>query len=317
MSSLRRLPSEVSIEIPRDADGYLGRECPETSCEGYFKIKPGTGLPGESSCTCPYCGHKGDTSDFHTKDQIEYAKSVLVNQVTGAFLKDLKDMARSTRGGFITMKVTGSPHPIRRYHEKQLETHMVCDGCSLAYAIYGLFAFCPDCGSHNSGQMLDKNLGLAEKMLALAQGEGLDAALVEQLVGDALENVVSAFDGFGRELTRVNASRASNPKMAASLSFQNLSGAQKNVQTLFGGDLAATLSSAEWITVCRGFQKRHLISHRMGVVDDAYLAATKDPDSVRGRKVPLQNAEVLELVALVRRLAAALTAAVARQPPTP
>lgn len=32
--------------------------------------------------------------------------------------------------------------------------------CALSYSVFGLFAFCPDCSSHNSLQILIKNLGL-------------------------------------------------------------------------------------------------------------------------------------------------------------
>ena len=33
-----------------------------------------------------------------------------------------------------------APHPIRQYREKRLETEVVCDRCTLHYAIYGVFA---------------------------------------------------------------------------------------------------------------------------------------------------------------------------------
>jgi hypothetical protein len=66
------------------------------------------------------------------------------------------------------------------------------------YAIYGVFGWCPDCGLHNSLQILTKNLELAKKELLLAKSA--DTELANHLIGDALENVVSAFDGFGREI---------------------------------------------------------------------------------------------------------------------
>ena len=53
MNHLRNLGNQMSISIPTDENGYLGRECPEKSCEGYFKIKPGTGLPSATDCICP------------------------------------------------------------------------------------------------------------------------------------------------------------------------------------------------------------------------------------------------------------------------
>lgn len=165
--------------------------------------------------------------------------------------------------------------------------------------------------------MLDANLRLAEKMIALVESGMIEPALSEQLVGDALENVVSSIDGFGRELVRVRASSAVDKKQALSISFQDLSGARKNVQAAFGVDLAACVSDEEWKIECRGFQKRHVISHRMGVVDDTYLAATQGASAVRGRKLVVQASEVIELVSLVRRIVAGLhTALGERESPT-
>src|SRR5262249_57663875 len=77
--------------IPASDDGLTGRQCPVEDCEGYFSIELGTGLTGEDlQCHCPYCGHSGDPSDFTTPEQIEYAKSVALNRITGALLKDFK-----------------------------------------------------------------------------------------------------------------------------------------------------------------------------------------------------------------------------------
>ena len=124
MRHLESLPNRFNISIKPDKDGYLGRECPIKACKGYFKITPGTGLKGRVPCHCPYCGHSAKMSDFTTKAQIEYAKSVVIRQVTDAIHEDLKDMEfdHPPRGAFgigISMKVTrDGPHPIRHYREK-------------------------------------------------------------------------------------------------------------------------------------------------------------------------------------------------------
>ncbi len=312
MDNLRRLGNRIAVPIPNDKDGYLGRECPK--CESHFKVTPGTGITtGDPPCRCPYCGEVGSPDEFWTKGQIEYATSVALNKITGAVLKDLKELEFEVRprGAFgigVKMTVEGRPHPIRYYHEPRLETEVVCDGCTLRYAIYGVFAYCPDCGRHNSLQILEKNLELAGKQLALAAT--LDGDLSAQLVADALENGVSAFDGFGREVCRVHAGKASNPAKAESVSFQNLAGAQKNVQALFGVELAAGLAAAEWDALCRSFQKRHLLAHSMGIVDEDYLTRTGDPQARLGRKVAIPPDEVTEMLALTRKLGAHLAASV-------
>ena len=295
--NLDRLGNQVSVPIKTDDDGYLGRECPVKECLGYFKITPGTGIKGPAPCHCPYCGHSGDQNTFWTQEQLDYATSVVIREVTDAFHQDLKSLEFEQRpvglfGIGISLKVqAGRPHPIKYYREKQLETEVVCDHCTLRYAIYGVFGWCPDCGVHNSTQILTKNLELAKKELALA--ESVDKELGAHLVGDALENIVSAFDGFGREICL---------RKGADIQFQNLTGARRRVQERFAIDFGDVLAPDEWEKVCRVFQKRHLLAHRVGVVDEDYLKKANDPQAVLGRKIGVSHDEVIGAINLIEKL---------------
>jgi hypothetical protein len=297
MKNLERLGDQFSISLQPDADGYLGRECPIEECLGYFKITPGTGLKGPAPCHCPYCGHVGEANTFSTKEQIEYARSVVIRRVTDALHQDLKSLEFESKpkGAFgigISLKVTQSAsHPVRYYREKQLETEVVCDNCTLRYAIYGVFGWCPDCGAHNSLQILTKNLELARKELLLA--EAAEKELAEHLVGDALENVVSAFDGFGREICL---------QKAADIRFQNIAAARRKVQETFGFDFADGLGTDDWEYACRVFQKRHLLAHKMGVIDEEYVQKTNDPKAVTGRKIQVSRADVTSAIDIVEAL---------------
>ena len=295
--NLRALGNQVAVTMERDEDGYLGRECPVESCLGYFKITPGTGLTGPTPCHCPYCGHVGEQNTFWTQDQIDYARSMVRRKVVDAIRKDLKGLEfdHKPRGPFgigISMKLQPGPtQPVHYYREKQLETHVVCDKCTLRYAIYGVFGWCPDCGIHNSSQVLAKNLELAEKEIGLA--ETADKDLAEHLIGDALENAVSAFDGFGRAISA---------EKGRETRFQNLSGARRTIQDAFGFDFADVLTENEWGFISRMFQKRHLISHKMSVIDEDYVAKADDPNAVVGRKVQVDRGEVQTSIAIVKRL---------------
>lgn len=304
--------SKVNVPIPKDANGFLGRECPAEECLGYFKVKPGTGLTGPGlQCHCPYCGQAGDPNSFWTKEQIEYAKSVVIQQFADAVRKDLKQFefdypARGAFGIGISMKLKPGPlPPIRHYREQTLETEVVCDGCALHYSVFGLFAYCPDCGIHNSRQVLQKNLSLVAKQLTLASTVS-DPDLARHLVEDCLENCVSAFDGFGRETCRVRADRSNDPARAASLSFQNLENAASAVKALFGIDMSTVVDVATWQRTKQAFFKRHLLAHRSGVVDDKYVAASGDQTAVVGRRVAIEPSEVAGVAAALETLGDAL-----------
>jgi len=309
---LERIGDRIEIRIRPDKDGFTGRECPSPECAGYFKVKFGTGLQGENlPCHCPYCGHTAGHHQFWTQEQIEYAKSVALRQINEAVRADVGDwsreLQRKSRGSFLKLSVEykGRRHPIRYYEEKQLETTVVCDVCTLEYAIYGVFAYCPDCGTHNSVQILNKNLELAEREIVVA-GQQEEQDFAAYLIADALENAVSAFDGFGRAACAACASAACDPQRAGNLSFQNLPGADRRLQDLFGLSLSGALPADEWAATCRCFQKRHLLAHKMGVVDQAYLDATADTEAVAGRKIAVSADEVVSLMGHLRQLGAHL-----------
>lgn len=197
-----------NISLPKDEDGYVGRECPIEECKGYFKIFPGTGLSEVDEGYCPYCGYKDSSKSFTTPEQIEYAKSIAFNSIMKDVFQELKKIEFSSkpRGAFgigIDVKVKeGRPIPIHEYQEKELETKIECSHCSLKYEIYGVFGYCPDCGQHNSEQILNNNLNIVEKMLSSLWSD--NSELNRYLLEDALSRCISLFDGYGREICKVN-----------------------------------------------------------------------------------------------------------------
>ena len=317
MDHLRRIGNSISVSIQPDEEGFTARECPNSACEGYFKIMFGTGLKGENlPCHCPYCGHMSSHDEFWTKEQIDYAESVALRRITDAIHKDLKklEFEIKPKGAFgigMSMKLEpGPPHPIRWYREKALETRIECLNCTLKYAVFGVFAFCPDCSQHNSRQILDNNLGLVSKMLDMAATA--EAELAGRLIENALEDCVSAFDGYGREICRVHAKAATDPAEVEKVSFQSLEGAKQRVSALFSLDLAAGLTGGEWNAAVRAFQKRHILSHKMGVVDAAYVRKSGDPQAVVGRKVRIHAGEVRALCQIIRKIGRCLSDAMGR-----
>lgn len=291
-----------SVSIEPDADGYTGRECPK--CEKYFKIKFGTGLPGATDCHCPYCNHVESQKQFFTKEQVEYVKSVALNKISGELLQVMKKAERRPDPrAFISIGITvkGSPTPIIRYAEKELEERVSCSSCTLEYTIYGAFAFCPDCGVHNSLQIINANFDLVIKMLDLA--EMAPPAVMPKLIENALEDAVSSFDGFGREHCAGQAFK---------VSFQNIESARDKLQRAIGVDIADGLDVAEWRFACEQFQKRHLLAHKMGIVDAEFLGRTGGSPALLGRKVDISDENVRNLVKHLRVMASKLYSDIAR-----
>jgi len=308
MPNLHNLEQGIPISLQTDEEGLIGRECPKEECEGYFKVKFGTGLLGKDlPCHCPYCGHSEGADHFWTKEQIEYARSIAINKVADALEKDMKSLEFDIKpkGAFgigMSLKYQrGTPVPIRYYREKALETKVICDACTLEYAVYGVFAFCPDCRKHNSLQILKKNIDLVRKQLILSSHQE-DTDMRRYLVEDALENCISAFDGFARESCRVRIAKSTDSNRATNISFQNIAKASGTIKVLYGFDLERLVKTEEWKQIIIGFQKRHLIAHRSGVVDEQYISATGENPMTLGHKISLAKEEVSQLANLIVEL---------------
>lgn len=284
---------ELSVTIEPDEDGFTGRECP--ACEKYFKIKFGTGIPDATDCHCPYCNHIGPQDEFWTEQQIEYAKSVALHKISGDLLKSMKKLEmKPDRNAFISIgiKVEGHPTPIAYYSEKELEEKVCCNNCTLQYTIYGAFGYCPDCGIHNSQQIVNANFDLVETLLNLAASA--EDEVKSKFIENALEDSVSAFDGFGREHCS---------EMYQNISFQNIDATKDRLQRENGVDISAGLDTDQWDFVKEQFQKRHLLAHKMGVIDEEFIRKTRKSGSLLGRKVSISEEDVRKLIDYLKVMA--------------
>lgn len=284
---------EFSISLKTDEDGLTGMECPK--CEKYFKIKFGTGLPTATECHCPYCNHIAPQNQFFTKDQIEYAKSVAVNKIISELHKSLKKLEmKPKRNSFISIGITvkGRPTSITYYSEKDLEEKLKCNNCTLEYAIYGTFGYCPDCGIHNSLQILNKNFDLILKILSLSTSQEIE--VVNKLIENSLENIISCFDGFGREYLS---------KMNCDISMQNIKNTRQKIIEIFKIDIFKNLDENKIQFIIEQFQKRHLFAHKMGVADEEYIKKTGLSSSIIGKKITTTEEEIKELILLLKETA--------------
>jgi hypothetical protein len=64
--------------------------------------------------------------------------------------------------------------------------------------------------------------------------------------------------------------------------------------------------------VCEQFQKRHLLAHKMGIVDAEFLARTRSSPALLGRKVHISDGDVRILVQHLVAMATNLYGGLAR-----
>jgi len=298
---------EIKVPLVLDQNGYFGRECPQDNCKKYFKVMPGTGIQGVDQCICPYCGYKGSNQEFFTQDQKKRLDTAAQNLARDVIFREFKkmefDYEPQGRSGFgMRFHVEkGAPIPLHVYSEKDLETYVTCANCSLKYAIYGFFAYCPDCGEPNPLQIFHENLKVIHK--AIEWAKSVDPILAQYLIENSFEDCVSSFDGFGRELCHLHSAKSKFPDRVRKISFQNLESAKENFKMHFDIDLDHGLSREEWNIANMSFLKRHLLAHKLGIVDEDYIRRSGDTNATTGRKVRISYEDTLALIPIIEKLA--------------
>jgi hypothetical protein len=287
----------IDVPIPTDERGLVGRRCP--ACLGYFKLKLGTGLPTET-CHCPYCEYAADISEFTTPEQEEYVLSVGMRETQERILKpmmrrfgeSLKSMERATSRGPIQIRVEVRDQwrsiPLALYREREVETDVTCQECGLQFAVYGVFATCPDCTGMNASAVFRKSLEAARRRLVLLDGD-LDSEMVEGLLSDALGSAVGAFDAVGKELCRRFPDLL--PSSPRNL-FQNVQALSAALGQTTGRSLAEVFGEEQYAGLVKMFQVRHVYEHNLGVIDAEAIRKVPDLAAWRGRKYVLSRKEV-------------------------
>lgn len=292
----------VSISIPLDDDGMMGRECLE--CERFFKLKPGTGLETNET-HCPYCDYHGNADTFWTKAQLEYAESIAMKEAFQKVVKpsldrlerSFRELERTSRNSLIQIKIKSSGNnfnfPIKYYTEEELETRIECDNCSLEFSIYGVFSTCPDCNQLNAFLIYDKSLDVISKKLDVFSKPEIPEEIVEISLSSIISSCISAFDGLGKELRKRKPEKY--PKRPKNL-FQNLFQLNKDLNDLISE------KHSHYSLLLRLFQVRHLFEHNMGVVDEDFVAKIPNHEHLKGKKYKIEIQEAREFLSSMREL---------------
>ena len=134
-----RYTRKVSIELPGDDSGMIGRECPR--CTGQFKVDMESfGDSGYQNLRCPYCRFIAEEDRFMTGGQRAYIEQIQENEMrrlTEDVMGDI--MGDVFSGEMFDLKSSGDPDfgsvPVAS-PEFTLETDLVeCGECSFRYAV--------------------------------------------------------------------------------------------------------------------------------------------------------------------------------------
>ena len=193
-----------------------------------------------------------------------------------------------------------TPCPYTTMLRNQLETEVICDQCGLEFAIYGVFASCPDCGQLNALKVLLSSLETATKKLALSEDQSLEEDLRRDFLKDALTSSIGAFDAYGKAL---RAHRVMTGFSVRSNLFQDIEMLDAELCAAGIPGVEQLIGTSAWEDMKWFFQSRHVYSHNAGVVDTRFVAKQPTHASLLGRLLPLDPARVEKNIEELGRLA--------------
>ena len=119
------------------------------------------------------------------------------------------------------------------------------------------------------------------------------------LIENGLQQAVTAFQRFAEALY----SRYPCAPSARRNAFQNLREASDLWFAATAHGFADYMTGEELEAINRHFQRRHLVAHTQGIVDDDYLQRTGDKAYRVGQRVVISESSVRRCVALIQKLA--------------
>lgn len=326
MKKLER-PRRISVSVPLDDKGYFDRACPANECGGQFKVlsEDWESKVSDARAFCPFCGYAAPADEWNTDDQQEYIESVATAEMSRLLNGAMKEAVRRTRpqkignGLFsISMQLSYKPGPtpivLPAAASSELRQDFVCESCRCRYASLGASFFCPACGHNSASSCFDNTLETVRKTiealptLQITLGKSADADIakdaVRQLLEDQFPRLVGAFERLNEALFQRLPNAAQLPRSGSV--FQRLDDASALWQRACGKGYGYFVSQGEMLRLRVLFERRHVLSHRQGIVDQKYIDRSGDQTYAVGQRVGVRDGDVLGFVNLLAKIATGL-----------
>lgn len=316
---------ELSVPLPKTPEGRVYRFSPNAAAHPrHFVIgdrRPGfepteaakarmKNEPGSKRTVCPYSGMIDADQSFSHPDDIKAAKEIVGHAAVSDMQDELTRMfdglnRRQSRNSFIRIeaKVDKRHRPKPRFSRRDLMRALVCDHCGRDYGVFAIGLFCPDCGAPNLRLHFAREVELVGAQIDLAEGsgEGQDE-LAYRLLGNAHEDVLTAFEATLKAVY-LHGMDQRGPDAPAfkpvKNDFQNIERSRKRFADL-DFDPFDGLGEGELATLGLNIQKRHLIGHNLGVMDERF--ADFDEDARIGETVHLVADDIRAFAAIGQRV---------------
>ena len=309
----------VSTPLTPDENGFIDRQCP--SCAFLFKIAAEN--PSGEVRACPSCGHREPSARWETPAQLARATDNAREHATGAVRAAFSGIHRANFGvrrgisgissGINVMRdgrwdIVGLPAPATA----ALRSERTCTDCGCRFAFIGSAFFCPACGDSSPDINFAQTLGDIRRAIAYCRPlrETLpadEAAIIERAILEkAMADLVTAFQTV-TEASYTRIAGAAPPLNA----FQRLDGVNSGDalwRAATGRSYEDYLGAEDLRRLRTYFQRRHLLAHRNGFVDQVYLDRSADIAYGVGQRLVVRGTDIEDLARLVEKLVTAMRA---------
>jgi Zn finger protein HypA/HybF involved in hydrogenase expression len=317
---------KVSVPIETDEDGYMDKECPSDSCMFKFKVneEDWKNIFRDEAVYCPLCRHEAKAESWWTTEQVEKAKRQAIRYVEGRIGRAMDTDARTfnrkqPRNSFIKMSMKASGFsrstfilPIQA--TELMELKIKCEKCNSRFSVIGSAYFCPSCGFNSVERTFDdsikkifskiENADIIRKAFTEIGKKDEGEVTIRSLIESALSDGVTAYQ---RLAERLYEKIPAAPKVPFN-AFQRLDAGSDLWKQTCGKGYEEWLDKTELRDLKILFQKRHILAHNEGIVDDKYIKRSGDSTYNIGQRIVVTGLDIRRLVDLIGKLAAEIRA---------
>lgn len=292
----------VTACIQSDQQSVWGRNCPH--CEKYFR----TNHVVPEITHCPYCAEVARSVDFVSKDQRVYLTACY-----DTFARAYRERKTTSIGEEQVSDVNSAWH----YSEVKQQFHFTCDTpkCGTETDILGDYGFCPQCGRTNSRNLFNQEIDRMLDRWKQTDQNSTDRNARKEVWEDLTVKSVSAFEPFAKHVRlklRLLPMTARRRKQLDDLSFQKPLAANESLSQWFDVGLLEwpgnanvpkrTIPPDEVAFIKKMVQRRHILIHNRGIVDQEYLDLSGDISFALGERIRVRSAEAKRFVERVREM---------------
>lgn len=313
---------KIPITLMSDNKGYFDRECPNSNCLYVFKIhmKDWENKISDDEVHCPMCGHVDTSDKWWTQEQLDGMQEILssyaLNMIQNELDKSFKKLANSTKNNKHIQikykpgrKISFINNPIGQREE--WATDITCEKCQTRYSVIGSAYFCPCCGYNSAVSVFNKSMESIKKMVnslsemksMLIDIHDIDTAetMCRSLLEGSIGDIVSAFQKFASCLYDEITGKTSRVN-----DFQMVDKGSQLFMEATGKGYETWLTSNEIQDMKVLFQKRHLLEHNSGLVDQKYIDKSNDLTYSIGQRIVVKITDSERLIEIVNKLSTGL-----------